>query len=218
MDVEPVVFLISGDSKVRRSLASRIEQVHREPQLFQSREEFERDSSPRDPGCIVLHVAHADVDFDWLSTLGRHEHHWPVICIAAEPDVETAVAAMKRGAFDFLREECSEERLRTALEEALDWDAVHRRHIAHVQSVRRRLEQLPRPLRDVLDLLVKGRSNREIAHELEKSVRSIEVRRAKLMQAMKARSLAALVRLALLAQGLGPARSSAVHGDDRLLL
>ena len=54
------------------------------------------------------HVAHAEIDLDWLTALGQHEHHWPVIGIAAEADVETAVLAMKRGAFDFLLEACSD--------------------------------------------------------------------------------------------------------------
>ena len=51
---------------------------------------------------------HAGHDLDLLARLGRHEHHWPVIGIAAEADVETAVLAMKRGAFDFLLESCSD--------------------------------------------------------------------------------------------------------------
>jgi two-component system response regulator FixJ len=117
---------------------------------------------------------------------------------------------MKHGAFDFVLESASDDRLQATVEEAVRWDAVHRRYIAHVQAIRRRLKQLPDPLRDVLELMLKGRPNREIAHELGMSVRSIEVRRAKIMQAMKARSLAALVRQTLLAHGLGPSRLSAV--------
>jgi FixJ family two-component response regulator len=118
--------------------------------------------------------------------------------------VETAVLAMKRGACDFLLETCGDGRLRAAVNEAFCRDAEQRRRMAQVQSIRRRLNQLTPPLRDVLDLLLKGKSNREIAEALGKSVRAIEVRRAKLMQAMKARTLAALVRQTLMADRAGP--------------
>ena len=114
-------------------------------------------------------------------------------------------------------ETCSERRLRAAVDEAFSWDAARRKHLAHVQSIRRRLNQLAPPLRDVLDLLLKGKSNREIADELGLSVRSIEVRRAKVMQTMKARTLAALVRQALLVYGAGPSRTfPAPAGDPRV--
>jgi two-component system response regulator FixJ len=214
MDLEPVVFIISGDSKTRRNLSLRLKQLGYQLRLCPSPDDFQQTSSPYDGGCILLHVAHADLDLDWLGTLGQHEDHWPVIGIAAEADVETAVLAMKRGAFDFLLEKHSDQRLRAAIDEAFRWDAARRKHVAHVQSLCRRLKQLAPPLRDVLDLLLKGKSNREIAHELGLSIRSIEVRRAKVMQTMKAHTLAALVRQTLLVDGAGPSRSSPVRGED----
>jgi two-component system, LuxR family, response regulator FixJ len=205
---QPVLFVIAGDPTARRKLFQRLKQFAGEVRACHAPEEFQRISSPHDAGCVLLHVAQAEFDLDWLTSLGQHEHHWPVIAIAAEATLETAVLAMKRGAFDFLLESLSDQQLQAALDEALRWDDVQRRHIAHVQTLRRRLKQLSEPLRDVLELLLKGKSNREIALELGMSVRSIEVRRAKVMQIMKARSLAALVRQALLAHGLGPSRSS----------
>jgi len=210
---QPVVFLIAGELKARRNLAARLKQFACEVRLCHAPEEFLHRYAPHDAGCILLHVAHAELDLDWLTSLGQHDHHLPVIAIAAEAETETIVLAMKRGAVDFVLESCSDQRLWSAIEEAFHWDAVHRRHIAHVQSIRRRLKQLTPLLRDVLELLLKGKSNREIAHELGMSVRSIEVRRAKLMQTMKARSLATLVRLALLAHGLGPSRPTLTPGE-----
>ncbi len=214
MDVERIVFVISGDSQTRREISSRLKRLGYNLRLCHSPEDFQQNSSPDDAGCILLHVAHADIDLDWLSTLGRREQHWPVIGIAKQVDVETAVAAMKRGAFDFLLETCDEERLQAAVDDAFRRDAEQRPLIAQVQSVRRRLNRLEPPLRDVLDLLLKGKSNREIAAALNKSVRAIEVRRAKLMQAMKARTLAALVRQTLLADGAGPSLSASAPAGD----
>ena len=213
MDVKPVVFVISGDSKARRSFSLRLKQLGCELRLCHSPKDFHQNSSPHDAGCILLHVSHADVDLDLLTTLGQqHEDHWPVIGIAAEADVETAVLAMKRGAFDFLLETYSDQRLRAVVEEAFRWDDDRRERIAHVQSILRRLKQLAPPLREVLDLLRQGKSNRAIAERLGMSVRSIEVRRAKVMETMKARTLATLLRQTFLV--LGSSRSSSIVAED----
>jgi len=212
MDVEPVVFVISGDSKARRNLSLRLKQLGCDLRLCHSPEDFQQNSSPHDAGCILLHVAHAEIDLDWLTTLGQREDHWPVIGIVAEADVETAVLAMKRGAFDFLLETCSDQRLWAVVEEAFRWDDDRRERIARVQSIRRRLKHLTPPLCDVLELLLQGKSNRAIADELGLSVRTIEVRRAKVMETMKARTLAALLRQTFLV--LGSSRSSLIPAED----
>ncbi|MEI8376332.1 MAG: response regulator [Planctomycetota bacterium] len=212
MDVKQVVFVISGDSKARRNLSLRLKRLGCELRLCHSPEEFQQNSSPHDAGCILLHVAHADVDLDLLTTLGQREDHWPVIGIAAEADVETAVLTMKRGAFDFLLETCSDQRLRAVVEEAFHWDDGRRKRIADVQLIRRRLKQLAPPLRDVLDLLRQGKSNRAIAEKLGMSVRSIEVRRAKVMETMKARTLATLLRQMFLV--FGSSRPSSIPAED----
>ena len=108
---------------------------------------------------------------------------------------------MKKGAFDFLLESCSDRRLTGAIDEACRWNAVCRQQIAVVQSARRRMDRLSPALRVVLDLLLRGHSNREIAAELNLSERTIEDRRAKIMRAMKVRTVVGLVRQALLAEG-----------------
>jgi FixJ family two-component response regulator len=214
MDVEPIVFVISGDAKGRRNVSLRLKQLGCDWRLYQSPEGFRQDVSPKAAGCILLQMIRAESDLNWLATLGELcEDRWPVIAIAAKPDVETAVQAMKRGAFDFLLDSCNDQRLRSAIDEAFRRDADQRRRIGHVQSIRRRLKQLAPPLREVLDLLLRGKSNREIADELGMSVRSIEVRRAKVMQAMKARKLATLIRLALLAHDTELSRT--VRDGDR---
>ena len=201
-DAEPVVFLICDNSKTRRQFATRLKLLGYEAQLYNSAEEFQKRSFATDAGCVLVFLTDPDGELQWLKDAGPCDGHWPVIALAADADVETAVRAMKNGAFDFLLESCGDRRLEAAIDEAFRWDAVCRRQTTTVQSIRRRTEQLPTPLRAVLDLLLKGKSNREIADELNLSERAIEDRRAKLMQAMKARSLVSLVRQALLADGV----------------
>jgi two-component system response regulator FixJ len=206
MEAEPVVFLICDNSKTRRQLAMRVKVLGYEVLPFNSPDEFHEQSLATDVGCVLLFLTDADDELAWLKAAGPSDGHWPVVALAANADVETAVRAMKNGAFDFLLESCPDKRLSVAIDEAFRHDSALRRQIATVQSIRRRLDQIPPPLRAVLDLLVKGKSNREIADELHKSERAIEDRRAKLMKAMKAKTLAALVRQVLLADGIAAGR------------
>ena len=100
---------------------------------------------------------------------------------------------------NFLEKPCRDQQLWEAIQEALKWDAVHRQDVVLRAKALRRLQRLTSGEHDVLQLLIDGRSNKTIATELNVSVRTIEVRRAKLMKKMKAESLAELIRLALAA-------------------
>jgi two-component system, LuxR family, response regulator FixJ len=207
MDDQPVIFLVCDKSQTRRHMAARLKQLGYQTLPFSSMEEFQDRSLPTEAGCLVLCISDAESDLAWLKELAANDGHWPVVAFAAEADVEMAVRAMKHGAFDFLLESCGDRRLAEAIDEAIRHDAVSRRHTATVQSIRRRMRQLAPPLRDVLEFLLKGKANREIAAELGLSERTIEDRRAKLMRAMNAPSLVALVRQALLAEGVATRRA-----------
>ena len=142
----------------------------------------------------------ADGDLQWLQRLAHRTAPLPIIVVAAHADVPTAVQTMKQGSFDFLEAKCAEERFAQTILAALRWDGEHRREIARAANARRRLVRLTPGQREVLARLLAGKSNRQIAAELKLSVRSIEVRRAKIMETMRAGSLAQLVRLAILAE------------------
>ena len=201
MDDQPVIFLVCDKSQTRRRIAARLKQLGFNAQAFGSTDEFHKHSRPTDAGCVVLCMSDADGNLAWLEETGASEGHWPVVAIAADADVEMAVSAMKLGAFDFLLESCGDRRLAEAIEEATRFDADCRRETSMVQSIRRRMGQLAAPHRDVLELLLAGKANREIAEELGVSERTVEDRRAKLMRTMKAGSLVTLLRQAILAEG-----------------
>jgi FixJ family two-component response regulator len=109
------------------------------------------------------------------------------------------VRALKAGSLNFLEKPCRNQQLWEAIQEALKWDALHRPQLAQRSKATQRLERLTPGEHAVLESLVKGKSNKAIAVDLGLSVRTIEVRRAKLMKKMKAESLAQLIRLVLLA-------------------
>ena len=201
MDNEPIVFLVAGDAKARRFLKARLSTLGPQSKTFRSTDEFLHVYAPGCAGCVLLDVSGSPVDLDLLPHLGQRGSHLPVIAISEHGSISTAVRAMKLGAMDFLEQSCSDARLAETIEEAFRWDADNRRRITQVEHIRRRLSRLATGHREVLDLLVAGKSNREIAAELELSVRSIEVRRAKVMQTMRARSLAELVRLTMIVEG-----------------
>jgi two-component system response regulator FixJ len=194
VDRESIVFIVGGDSRARRALAARVAWLDMPAKVCRSADEFFAIVRPADAGCLLLSISSPTVDLEILQRQGDEAVHLPVVAISELRDISLAVTAMKLGARDFLEQSCPDEQLAEAIEESLRWHASQRRHILRVQSIRRRLLRLDAGHREVLNLVVRGRPNREIAAELKLSARSIEVRRARIMQTMRAHSLAELVR------------------------
>ena len=201
MHSQSMIFLVAGEPAALRELAARVESLKVPLKICRSVGEFLAAPTPVGPGCVVAGLPRRGQDsLRWLERLRRRDGQLPMIVVAAEADVPTAVRAMKLGVFDFLEKNCPAKQLKEAVRAALRWDTENRRRIARIHGARRRLAALQPGQRAVLDLLLEGKSNREIAAELELSVRAIEVRRAKVMAVMRAGSLAALVRLGMVAE------------------
>jgi two-component system response regulator FixJ len=132
----------------------------------------------------------------------------PVIVITGHGDVPLAVEAMKSGALDFLEKPFDDELLLASVRSALDKLNQDQRRQAERSEIEGRLAALSNRERDVLEGLVSGQANKQIAYDLGISPRTIEIYRANLMTKMQAASLSDLVRMALIAGILGP-------GSDR---
>jgi two-component system, LuxR family, response regulator FixJ len=193
----PTIYLVAGDPVIRRGLARRLKEMRLTVAVCGSAEDLLETRTADRPGCVLLGVGRSDADLELLKRLGPREKHLPVIVVATQPDVPLAVRVMKLGAFDFLDADCPDAALIHAIEDGICWSEENRRRLARIESIRRRMARLKPGQREVLDLLVTGKSNAEIAEHLELSVRAIEERRAKVMETMRARSLAELVRLAV---------------------
>ena len=128
----------------------------------------------------------------------------PVIVITGQGDIQTAVLAMKAGAFDFLEKPYEDEVLLTAIEAALA--ASPDDHVRQAVDLARRIARLSPREREVLDALVAGASNKVIAFDLGLSVRTVEVHRARMMERLGTRQLAEAIRLAVLATLAPPPR------------
>jgi len=119
------------------------------------------------------------------------------VFLTGHGDIAHARAALKGGAVDFLEKPYTEEALIAAMREALARDARESAAQAHTQEIAARMARLSERERQVMDLVVAGKPNRDIALELDISPRTVEVFKARMMEKMQARTLPELVRLCL---------------------
>jgi two-component system, LuxR family, response regulator FixJ len=198
VEVEPTVFIIDDDPAVRQALTVLVRSMRLRAESYASAQQFLDAFDPMRPGCLLLDVRMPGISgLELLEQLSRSDIHMPAIVMSAYGDVPMVVRAMKAGALNFLEKPCRDQQLWEAIQEGLRWDAAHRQNVVLRIRAARRLQRLTPGEHNVLERLVDGKSNKTIATELDLSVRTIEVRRAKVMGKMKAESLAELIRLTL---------------------
>ncbi len=200
METEPTIFVIDDDPAVRQALAVLIRSMRLRAEAYESAQQFLGTFDANRSGCLLLDVRMPGISgLELLEQLSRNDVHLPAIVMSAYGDVPMVVRAMKAGALNFLEKPCRDQELWEAIQEGLRWDAAHRQQMVARTKAYQRLQRLTPGEHLVLRLLVDGKSNKAIASELGLSVRTIEVRRAKLMKKMRAESLAELIRLTLAA-------------------
>lgn len=211
----PMVYLVDDEDVVRDALGWLLRTRRLLSEGFASAEAFEamldaqpaRQPWPESPSCLLLDVRMPGTSglalFERLIERGLTEA-LPVIFLTGHGDVPTAVAAVKRGAFDFVEKPFSDNALVDRVEQAL---AVSRRAIEHRrgrEQVRQSLAELTDRERDVMRLVIEGRPNKLIADALNISVRTVEVHRARVFEKMDVKSA---VELANLLRGVDGAAS-----------
>jgi two-component system, LuxR family, response regulator FixJ len=198
LEADPTVFIVDDDPAVRQALTTLVRSMRLRAEAYESAQQFLDAFDAARPGCMLLDVRMPGISgLGLLEQFNQQEIPLPAIVMSAYGDVPMVVRAMKAGALNFLEKPCRDQQLWEAIQEALKWDANHRDRLALRNKVRHRLQRLTPGEHEVLALLIDGKPNRAIAGELKLSVRTIEVRRAKIMSKMKAESLAELIRLTL---------------------
>jgi two-component system response regulator FixJ len=192
---KPCVFIVDDDEPVRDSLDLLIRSVGYDVESYASALEF-LDAYDDRPGCLVLDVRMPQMSgLDLQQELVERHAILPIIFMTGHGDVPMAVQAMRGGAVDFLQKPLRDQDLLDRINEALRTDAQNRELLAQKQETAQRLQQLTAREREVMALVAAGKANKVIAYELDVSQRTVEIHRARVMEKMRATSLAHLVRM-----------------------
>lgn len=200
--IPPTAFIVDDDLAFGESLSLLIQSMGFATERFSSPGEFLEVFDPERPGCIILDVRMPHMSgLDLQEQLCRHENCPPIIVLTGYAEVPTAVRAMRQGAVDYLQKTFSEAELWDALNRAMTRDAQNRQSLRRQADVKSLFEQLTNAEREVLDRLMAGDSNKEIASHLDVSIRTVEDRRARIMRKLRAENIPQLVSTVLESKG-----------------
>jgi two-component system response regulator FixJ len=192
------VYVIDDDDAMRDSLQFLLDAADFDVTLFESAQGFLDALATLAFGCVVSDVRMPGIDgIELLRRLKGQHDRLPVIIMTGHGDVPLAVEAMKLGAIDFLEKPFEDDRLIGMIDVALKQAESGARSEAATLDIVARVESLSPRERQVMEGLVAGLSNKQIAREYDISPRTIEVYRANVMTKMQAGSLSELVRLAM---------------------
>jgi len=190
------VFVVDDDAAIRKAVSRLLRSAGIAAAVFASPREFLAQYDPNTPGCLVLDIAMPEFNGLQLQTvLGEKGSILPIIFLTGHGDVSKSVQAMKGGAFDFLTKPVKDKDLLPAIRTAIERDAVARRKHAKLSEIRAVLDTLTPREREVLEHVVAGKLNKQIAGDLGITEATVKMHRARVMAKMKVQSVAELARL-----------------------
>jgi FixJ family two-component response regulator len=194
----PTVFVVDDDAAVRKSLVRLLKSAGYRAESFASADEFIQcwKRNPV-PGCVLLDIQMPGIDgLQLQQELINSTHAIPIIFITGHGDIPSSVKAMKAGAVDFFSKPFNDEDLFQAIREAIQRDHQVRTDRAERGSVAARFATLTPREHEVLELVVRGMLNKQIAAALGASEKTIKIHRGRVMEKMNVQSVADLVRAA----------------------
>jgi len=196
MKAVATVFVVDDNAGVRNSLRALLESAGLAVETYASSEEFLAVHDPERPGCLVLDVRlrSGANGLDLQDELRRRDCLLPIIVLTGHGNVPTSVRALKAGAVDFLQKPIEPTALLERIRSAIETDRQARDASMKRAGVKARMARLTPREREVMKLLVKGETSKEIAYELHLSVRTVEAHRRTVLRKMKVTSATQLVR------------------------
>jgi two-component system response regulator FixJ len=197
-----VVHVIDDDAAVRDAVGLLLSTEGFKVHTYPSALAFLKTSAAHREGCVVTDMRMPEMSgIELIAKMKEARITNPVVVLTAHADVPLAVEAMKLGAVDLLEKPFEDAALLAAVDAALERRSAEETRSREAAAVRRRLASLTRRENEILAGLLKGLSNKVIAHDLGISTRTAEVHRANIMAKMRAGNLAELVKMTLAASG-----------------
>jgi len=192
---DQTIYIVDDDEALRDSLVWLLESNNYRVAQFESAEAFLKAYRPEMAGCLVLDVRMPGMSGLELYERLRDRHATlPVVFITGHGDVPMAVSVLKKGAVDFIEKPFSDRDMLKLIDQCLATERENRDRLRQDAAVARRLDHLTGREMEVLELIIAGRLNKQIADDLGISIKTVEVHRARVMEKMEASSLAELVQ------------------------
>jgi FixJ family two-component response regulator len=194
---EPVVFVVDDDISVREALKNLLRSVGFNVETFGAAQEFFSHKRSSAPACLILDVRLPGLSgLDLQRQLSEGNFDLPIIFITAHGDIPMSVRAMKAGAVESLPKPFRDQDLLDAVRQAIDRDREARKNRTEMAELRERYESLTGREREVMGFVVQGLINKQIGAEIGISEPTVKLHRGRLIQKMRAESLAELIRMA----------------------
>lgn len=199
MDAGPskgIVHVVDDDRAFRTAIGRLLSAAGYEPYLYGSAAEYLEADVTRGPACVILDLRMPGPSgLDLQGALARRQHPHPVIFLSGHGDIPSTVRAMRAGALDFLTKPVPTPTLIDAITRALARDVEHHRELTHLADIKQRYGTLTPRERQVMAGVIAGKLNKQICFALNAAERTVKTHRARVMEKMRVRSVAELVRL-----------------------
>ena len=193
---ESTVFLVDDDPSARKSLQFLVESIGMKVETYDSAVDYLESYDPDKPGCLVLDVRMPRMSgLELQQKLATSGIRIPIIFVSGHADIGMASRAFRAGAFDFVEKPVNNQELLERIQQAIERDVCWRKDAQRGDEVQMRLDRLTPREREVLDLILDGKSIKQLAFHFEISIQTAAKHRARILDKMRCQNDVELVRM-----------------------